>query len=43
MAAIRTALNYFSSREIAEKRRQVAEEQGRETVDPADRSRGRTA
>ena len=28
VAAIRTALNYFLSKEIAEERRQVAEEQG---------------
>ena len=37
VAAIRTALNYFLSREIAEERRQVAEEADREgtrAVDP---------
>lgn len=35
VAAIRTALNYFLSREIAEERRQVAEEQGTQAPDPA--------
>ncbi|MBM7806702.1 putative membrane protein [Geodermatophilus bullaregiensis] len=36
VAAIRTALNYFLSREIAEERRQVAEEEaGRAAPDPA--------
>ncbi|MGY1690235.1 DUF1622 domain-containing protein [Geodermatophilus sp. SYSU D01105] len=42
VAAIRTALNYFLGREIAEERRQVAEDQGRGTVDPADQHQGRT-
>jgi uncharacterized membrane protein len=35
VAAIRTALNYFLSREIAEERRQVAEETGAPAPDPA--------
>ncbi|PWW22080.1 putative membrane protein [Geodermatophilus normandii] len=35
VAAIRTALNYFLSREIAEERRQVAEEAGAPAPDPA--------
>ena len=35
VAAIRTALNYFLSREIAEERRPVAEEQGTTAPDPA--------
>ena len=35
VATIRTALNYFLSREIAEERRQVAEEQGTTAPDPA--------
>ncbi len=35
VAAIRTALNYFLSREIAEERRQVAEEAGAPPPDPA--------
>ena len=35
VAAIRTALNYFLSREIAEERRQVAEETGAAAPDPA--------
>ncbi len=34
VAAIRTALNYFLSREIAEERRQVAEEAGSPAPDP---------
>ncbi|MFD2090864.1 DUF1622 domain-containing protein [Blastococcus deserti] len=45
VAAIRTALNYFLSKEIAEERRQVSEEQARrgEAVDPAAAEhRGRT-
>ena len=35
VAAIRTALNYFLSREIAEERRQVAEGTGAPAPDPA--------
>ncbi|MGY1696925.1 DUF1622 domain-containing protein [Geodermatophilus sp. SYSU D00814] len=35
VAAIRTALNYFLSKEIAEERRQVAEETGAAVPDPA--------
>ncbi|MGY1729714.1 DUF1622 domain-containing protein [Geodermatophilus sp. SYSU D01062] len=35
VAAIRTALNYFLSKEIAEERRQVAEETGAPAPDPA--------
>ena len=35
VAAIRTALNYFLGREIAEERRQVAEETGAPAPDPA--------
>ncbi|MGY1831548.1 DUF1622 domain-containing protein [Geodermatophilus sp. SYSU D01180] len=35
VAAIRTALNYFLSKEIAEERRQVAEESGAPAPDPA--------
>ena len=35
VAAIRTALNYFLSQEIAEERRQVAEETGAPAPDPA--------
>ncbi|MEX5719869.1 DUF1622 domain-containing protein [Geodermatophilus maliterrae] len=35
VAAIRTALNYFLGREIAEERRQVAEETGSPAPDPA--------
>lgn len=35
VAAIRTALNYFLSKEIAEERRQVAEEQGAGDAGPA--------
>ena len=44
IAAIRTALNYFLGREIAEERRQLAEEEerGRE-VDPGRAEQGRTA
>jgi uncharacterized membrane protein len=45
VAAIRTALNFFLSREIAEERRQVAEEQALGTAVPdvtADEHRGRT-
>ncbi|TFV62583.1 UNVERIFIED_ORG: DUF1622 domain-containing protein [Bacillus sp. AZ43] len=44
VAAIRTALNYFLSKEIAEERRQVAEDEagGRPDVTDADH-RGRTA
>jgi hypothetical protein len=44
VAAIRTALNYFLSREIEEERRQVAEDQGRTVIDvTATEHRGRTA
>ena len=45
VAAIRTALNYFLSREIEEERRQVAEDQqGRAVIDvTATEHRGRTA
>ncbi len=43
VAAIRTALNYFLSKEIAEERRQVAEEAREATPDPAaPESPGRT-
>ncbi|MGY1777299.1 DUF1622 domain-containing protein [Geodermatophilus sp. SYSU D00804] len=35
VAAIRTALNWFLSKEIAEERRQVAEETGAPAPDPA--------
>ncbi|RBY76439.1 hypothetical protein DQ238_17260 [Geodermatophilus sp. TF02-6] len=44
VAAIRTALNYFLGKEIAEERRQVAEEheRGRAVPDPTDLARGRT-
>lgn len=41
VAAIRTALNYFLSKEIAEERRQVEEEQGRTPV-TATEHRGRS-
>ena len=43
IAAIRTALNYFLGREIAEERRQLAEdeERGRE-IDPGRAEQGRT-
>ncbi len=44
VAAIRTALNYFLSKEIAEERRQVAEEQEAGGIDvTAAEHRGRTA
>ncbi len=44
VAAIRTALNYFLSKEIAEERRQVAEETGAPAPDPASAEhRGRGA
>jgi uncharacterized membrane protein len=44
VATIRTALNYFLSKEIAEERRQVAEEQAQGGVDvTAPEHRGRTA
>ena len=43
VAAIRTALNYFLSKEIAEERRQVAEEGGQRAPGPAaPESSGRT-
>ena len=43
VAAIRTALNYFLSKEIAEERRQVAEEAQDAVPDPASpQARGRT-
>lgn len=44
VAAIRTALNYFLGREIAEERRQVEEERARggNLPDPAEQERGRT-
>ena len=43
IATIRTALNYFLGKEIAEERRQLAEEQeGRGTPDPAEVDGGHT-
>ncbi|MGY1672047.1 DUF1622 domain-containing protein [Geodermatophilus sp. SYSU D00710] len=39
VATIRTALNYFLSKEIAEERRQVAEESGAPAPDPASAER----
>ena len=39
VAAIRTALNYFLSKEIAEERRQVAEEQADDGAAPGGRAR----
>ena len=42
IAAIRTALNYFLGREIAEERRQLAEQERAGTPDPAERPRGST-
>jgi uncharacterized membrane protein len=41
IATIRTALNYFLGREIAEERRQLTEEEGG-APDPADSARGAT-
>ncbi len=42
IATIRTALNYFLSKEIAEERRQLAEEEHAGTPDPAGTDRGAT-
>ncbi len=42
IATIRTALNYFLGREIAEERRQLAEEEGERDADPSTAARGRT-
>src|SRR3712207_3890111 len=42
IATIRTALNYFLGKEIAEERRQLAEEEQRNVPDPAATDRGAT-
>ena len=42
IATIRTALNYFLGKEIAEERRQLAEEERSEAPDPAETDRGAT-
>jgi uncharacterized membrane protein len=42
IATIRTALNYFLGREIAEERRQLAEDARSGTTDPAETPQGTT-